>query len=318
MAYTPQAPQARAMSLHVGLNAVDPARYAGWDGPLTACEFDAKDMYRIAQSRGMAPSLLLTEDATREAVMDALADAARTLLPGDLFFLSYSGHGGQVPDVTGDEADKLDETWCLYDGQLLDDELYLQLARFAGGVRILVLSDSCHSGTVVRAAPPQPGVRARAMPRDVARRTYEQHQAFYDGLQRDLLEASGGTIVPDPDEALSHVDLAASGRLAAIADHLRAAVILISGCQDNQTSQDGAQNGAFTERVLQVWADGAFRGNYATYHAHIVAAMPPSQTPNLFTLGKAATFLREPPFTVSVTAVREAGLEQPVAQPVAG
>ena len=55
--------------------------------------------------------------------------AAKALKPGDLFFLTYSGHGGQVPDVTGDEDDKQDETWCLYDGQLIDDELYFELSR---------------------------------------------------------------------------------------------------------------------------------------------------------------------------------------------
>ena len=60
-----------------------------------------------------------------------------------------------MPDVWGDEADKQDETWCLYDGQLIDDELYFELSKFAPGVRILVLSDSCHSGTVVRAGRPR-------------------------------------------------------------------------------------------------------------------------------------------------------------------
>jgi metacaspase-1 len=315
MASFPDVPETRAMSLHIGLDAVDPAHYAGWDGPLAACESDARDLHRLAQSRGMSPTLLLTQDATRAAVLDAIAAAAHSLLPGDLFFLSYSGHGGQVPDVTGEEEDKLDETWCLHDGQLLDDELYLELARFAGGVRILVLSDSCHSGTVVRAAPPTPGVRSRSMPREVARRTYEQHRALYDGLQRSVMESSGGTIVPDPDEALSHVDIAASGRLAAIVDHLRAAVILVAGCQDNQTALDGVHNGAFTERLLQVWDGGAFRGNYATFHARIVGAMPPSQTPNLFTLGRAATFLRETPFTVSTNAaaMQSCGEEEPLA-----
>ena len=63
-----------------------------------------------------------------------------------------------MPDVIGEEADKLDETWCLYDGQLIDDELYFELSKFAAGVRILVLSDSCHSGTVVRAGPPALGI----------------------------------------------------------------------------------------------------------------------------------------------------------------
>jgi metacaspase-1 len=293
---------ANAMSLHIGLNAVDPTHYAGWSGPLAACEFDAKDMAKIAQGRQMAATLLLTRNATRDAVLGSLRDAARNLRSGDFFLLTYSGHGGQVPDVTGEEADKQDETWCLYDGQLIDDELYLELSRFAKGVRILTLSDSCHSGTVVRAGPPAPGRgRPRMLPPDVALRTYQQNQSFYDTLQRDVLTASGGTAVPDPDEALSHVDLATSPRLTAIADKFRAAVILVSGCQDNQTSLDGDHNGAFTEQLLKVWNGGAFKGNYATFHARIVAGMPSDQTPNLFTLGRAATFMRQQPFAVAAT-----------------
>ncbi|HET9652303.1 MAG TPA: caspase family protein [Usitatibacter sp.] len=288
------------MSVHIGLNAVDATHYAGWSGPLAACEFDAKDMAKIAQSRGMAATMLLTRSASRSAVLGAIRDAVRQLRSGDLFFLSYSGHGGQVPDVTGEEDDKQDETWCLYDGQLIDDELYLELTKFAGGVRILVLSDSCHSGTVVRAGPPAPGQgRPRMLPPDVAQRTYQQHRAFYDALQRDVLAAGGGAPAPDPDEALSHVDLASSNRLTAIADKLGAAVVLISGCQDNQTSLDGEHNGVFTEQLLKVWDGGKFQGNYATFHARIVAGMPASQTPNLFTLGAAAKLVREPPFTVA-------------------
>jgi hypothetical protein len=62
----------------------------------------------------------------------------------------YSGHGNQVPDLDGEEPDKLDETWCLYDGQMIDDELYRMYGALAEGVRVLILSDSCHSGTVAK------------------------------------------------------------------------------------------------------------------------------------------------------------------------
>ena len=51
--------KAKAVSLHIGLNAVSPAAYGGWDGPLAACEFDAKDMADIARSQGMKTTLLL-------------------------------------------------------------------------------------------------------------------------------------------------------------------------------------------------------------------------------------------------------------------
>src|SRR6266403_852297 len=175
--------KSQGISMHIGLNGVSGAAYGGWDGPLAACEFDANDMAAMAKSRGMKSTVLLTKKATRANLLGGMRSASKTLKVGDLFFLTYSGHGGQVPDVSGDESDKQNETWCLYDGQLIDDELYFELSRFAAGVRILVLSDSCHSGTVTRNAPPVLATthqRPKLMPAAVAMRTYREHQAFYD------------------------------------------------------------------------------------------------------------------------------------------
>ena len=301
----------RALALHIGLNLVDPKHYAGWSGPLAACEFDANDMAAIAKNQSMSPTVLLTKSATRKAVLAALRIAAAKLRRGDYFFLSYSGHGGQVPDSSSapDEADKQDETWCLYDGQLIDDELYAELGRFAAGVRILVLSDSCHSGTVTRAppVPPPPGMRSKLMPPEVGLRVYEQYQAFYDGLQSNVAEAAragdSDRAPADPDAALAAVAALSaqtlqSGRVSALAKKFRAAAILISGCQDNQTSLDGDHNGAFTGRLRQVWNNGKFSGNHSQFHATIKAGMPGSQTPNLFLLGDASGFVAQRPFAV--------------------
>ena len=47
----------RGIGLHIGLNAVDPKAYEGWDGPLAACENDAHDMAAIAKARGMVPTV---------------------------------------------------------------------------------------------------------------------------------------------------------------------------------------------------------------------------------------------------------------------
>ncbi len=294
----PSTPKAKALSLHVGLNAVSPAHYGGWSGRLKACELDANDMAAIASSAGMKATVLLTRKATRAAVLAALRSASKGLKSGDLFLLTYSGHGGQIPDVTGEEVDKLDETFCFYDGEFIDDELYLELSRFAAGVRVLVLSDSCHSGTVTRAMPPPDSVsgRSKMMPPVVAMRTYSEHQALYDRLQRNVAKASGTAASLDPDTVLAN--LSVSPRLTAIAKRCKAAVILISGCQDNQTSLDGEHNGAFTEQLLQVWNRGAYRGTHAKFHAAIKARMPHTQSPNFFTLGPAATFVRQQPFSV--------------------
>lgn len=248
-------PARQALSLHLGLNSVNAAAYSGWDGPLSACEFDAADMAAIAKSKGMKPTVLRTKQATRAKVLTAVRNAAKTLSKGDFFFLTFSGHGGQVRDADGDEPDRKDETWCLYDGQLVDDELYVELGRFAAGVRVLVLSDSCHSGTVTRAR-----------------------------------------VTADPDQALAQVDAAAPE--TNLVGEFKPAVILISGCRDSQTSMDGEYNGAFTEQLLKVWDEGAFKGNYDSFHARIRAALPRSQSPNLFVLGNAKSFLAQEPFTV--------------------
>lgn len=279
----------KGYSLHIGLNAVDPAAYAGWDGTLMACEADAEDMKVIATSQKFTRSVLLeTKDAKRAAVIGEIEKAAADLRAGDLFFLSYSGHGGQVPDTNDDEDDYTDETWCLYDGQLVDDELYVLWQKFQPGVRIVVLSDSCHSGTVTRMIPrlgyggalvaAAPGAaeapRFRAMPMAVATRTYQQNKTFYDALQ----EAIPGDAAKLP---------------------VKATVRLISGCQDNQLSQDGAFNGLFTGTLLRVWRGGGFTGTYAEFHKAIVQRMPPDQTPNQSVVGQASPeFDAQRPFTV--------------------
>jgi metacaspase-1 len=288
----------RGLSLHIGLNAVSPAHYEGWSGELNACEFDAKDMAAIAKAAGMRPTVVLTKNGTRKRVLTAMRAAAKQLKSGDFFFLTYSGHGGQIPDVTGEENDKLDETWCFFDAQLIDDELYLELTRFAAGVRILVLSDSCHSGTVTRArpVPVEGGARSKMMPPAVAIRTYTRHKAFYDDLQTAVERTSKAAASIDPDAALAHVTV--SGRLTNLAKVCKASVILISGCQDNQTSMDGDHNGAFTEQLLKIWNHGSFKGNYTKFHAAVKAGMPRSQSPNLFTLGRAASFAAQRPFTL--------------------
>ena len=68
---------AKGISVHIGLNRVDPDQYEGWDGRLAACEADAKDMAGLAKARGFAScSLLLTKAGTADAVTAAQASAA--------------------------------------------------------------------------------------------------------------------------------------------------------------------------------------------------------------------------------------------------
>ena len=64
-----------------------------------------------------------------------------------------------------------------------------------------------------------------------------------------------------------------------------AKVVLISGCQDDQTSLDGDVNGAFTESFLKVWDNGGFSGNYSELREAVVSQIRSSQLPGLFYYG---------------------------------
>jgi metacaspase-1 len=274
-------------SLHIGLNRVDPAHYNGWNGALNACEFDANDMEILAKSRGFETSKLLTQEAKAGAIIAAFEDAASGLGPGDIFLCSYSGHGSQVADTNDDEPDHSDETWVAFDRQIADDELYALWGRFRPGVRIIVLSDSCHSGSVAkriddevpdpvatREAADRESPRYRAMPRDVMIATYRAHQDLYDGIQSSVVTA------PKAD--------------------IGATVLLVSGCQDDQLSLDGFSNGLFTENLRAVWNDGAWRGGYPAFHEAIRTRMPARQQPNYMRVGAANDqFEQQDPFTVS-------------------
>jgi metacaspase-1 len=275
----------QGISIHLGLNRVDADSYGGWDGSLVACEFDAEDMASLAEDRDFRTRSLLTVQATSAALLEALSDAAETLQDQDILLVTYSGHGGQVPDLNGDDPDQMDETWVLYDRQVVDDELFACWARFKPGVRIAMFSDSCHSGSVARELPNtvRPEALARvlgdgpprikAMPTEVAERDYETRKAVYDQIQQDV-------------PPIGSADIGAS-------------VILISGCQDNQTSADGARNGLFTEMLRQVWDGGQFRGGYRSFRNRIAKRMPQWQSPNFFHTGAPSrAFERQRPFTI--------------------
>jgi hypothetical protein len=107
----------------------------------------------------------------------------------------------------------------------------------------------------------------------VALRTYRANRVFYDRILRNIKKNAEETV--------------------------KASVLLISGCQDNQLSADGDFNGLFTSQLLRVWKQGAFKGNYKKFHQAIVRRMPPDQTPNYFRVGRSdPKFEAQRPFTV--------------------
>ncbi len=275
---------ANGYALCIGLNRVDPVHYQGWDGKLNAAEKDAADIQALAKTAGFRTDLITGANATRNNVLAALNNAAANLQSGDIFVLYYSGHGGQLPDLDGDEDDGKDETWCLYDSQLLDDEIKLQWPKFKEDVRIFMLSDSCHSGTISKFDPNQP-IQARytndtpkAMPYEIETSIFLQNSSYY---RRYISEVDVAKSVFDESQ-------------------IKASVRLISGCQDNQQSYDGILNSKFTEKLLVIWNGGKFSGNYSRFHLQIQALLPAYQSPNHLLIGKRiADYDAQVPFTIN-------------------
>jgi hypothetical protein len=310
----------RGISLHIGLNFVDPTAYDGWDGELSGCINDANDLRDLASARGFTPTRLIDGEATSGSVVSAINAAAESLQSGDHFLLTYSGHGGQMPDETGQETDGMNETWVLWDRQLLDNELYALWSRFRAGVKIFMLSDSCHSGTVIRAQelnmllaslPNGQGARKSAIPLRESLAAIDTRKAFY--MNAIGAAPRGARPVPVPVLRVMNLESSVNNYLdnrslyrsiQALAgprnpDNIQASMLFISGCQDNQYSYDGDNNGFFTGKVLLTWNNGSFQGGHREFFEAVLAQMPPHQTPEFSTLGvRNDTFSAARPFTV--------------------
>jgi hypothetical protein len=264
----------KGKALLIGVNYVDVEKYQGWDGKLDFCEADAQAVAGIAESRGFENTVLLSADATSTSVLNTIAAAAEELQSGDIFLLFYSGHGNLIDDRSGDEwADFKDEAWCLFDLQMLDDELYALWPKFADGVRIFVLSDSCHSGSMTRGATDEEMV-AKAMPERAAKNIVRRDPEYYVRIRQTLPKAK---------------------------PRIGATVRLISGCKDNQQSFENKtqHHGQFTLALQKVWNDGDFGGNYQDFYDDVLNEMPEYQNPNSLVIGADNDqFSAETPFTI--------------------
>jgi hypothetical protein len=277
----------QAISIHLGLNAVDAHVYRGWSGPLRGCQNDARAMQAIADARGFTSRLLLGADATCPNLFAAMDRAAADLSAGDLLLLTYSGHGASLPDRSGDEPDQRDEAWCLHDGLLLDDEIHHRLCTFAAGVRVLVVSDSCFSGSVTRDDQTKPTARVRrpAALRNGSAATPDRRAP--GARVRAVLRANAD------EYAARKAAVAATQALEPAAG-----IILLAACKDRQTAHDGELHGLFTAALLATWNGGAFAGGHDAFLAAIWTRVEAAQTPTLFTVGAVEpTFLAARPFT---------------------
>jgi len=167
--------------------------------------------------------VLKDSDATTDNIIQGLATVVGRLHKGDIGFFHFSGHGSQVADNDGDEADRKDELICPHDMSwvngryITDDTLGEILHEVPEGAWMEVLLDSCHSGTATR-------------------------------MTRELQQQSMVKTIVSP-----HVGLELPVRRmreAILCDTGKGNHVLWSGCADDQLSSDAFigtdWNGAFT------------------------------------------------------------------------
>ena len=141
---------------------------------LPGLELDIAEMRRFARRVGFADENVreltgtdVTEANVREQFTSFLGSGVG---PEDTVLLYYTGHGLQVSDRDGDEADRRDEAISMYDlkpvaggwdGVLVDDDL-AELLRALPSENVVVIVDACHSGTITRGYVPSVPVRTRS------------------------------------------------------------------------------------------------------------------------------------------------------------
>jgi hypothetical protein len=267
----------RALSIHIGVN--QPRERSPGD-PLRHSEETAWKMAGLARQAGYRSLLVLQgAEATHDAVHDMLTGAARTLEGGDTLFVSFSGHGTRQPDrlVERDERDPWDEGWCLYDSVLLDDTLAGYWRLFKADVRIVLVTESCYGGGMGRLGEdPAECVVAGVRPAAVV-------QPVYRGA-------------PPEEEAAADRAAPCITRAPRDPDGIRASVLLLSACKEEQRAQDGV----FSKHLFDLWNDGAFHDSYCELYRRLhtgVMAKRCEQEPHIQMLGAAnPRFSLEPAF----------------------
>jgi len=264
-------------ALLIGINYFDTPT-ARLNGPIN----DVTNMRGFLSRCSFQNMVVLTDDQTgrckptRQNIIDGFQWLLEGSRAGDSLFFHYSGHGSQVVDTDGDEADGYDETIlpCDYKqtGQIVDDEIWDRLVRnVPPGCRLTAVMDCCHSGTGMDLpfifTPPR---SCEDIPtRDITLLAKNFFGSFGKKKKSNfnfgnLVENIMGNYLPSPSSSSSSSELTQEGYKVSVGD-----VILFSGCRDDQTAADTTapshggklSGGAMTTAFL----DAANRGPGQSY-----------------------------------------------------
>jgi hypothetical protein len=207
---------------------------------------------------------LMDAQATKKAMERAIKKLIAKGRKDDVLLLHYSGHGSNVPDDNGDEADHRDEILCPTDldwkDPFRDDWLRKTLGKLRSGVNLTVIMDCCHSGTITRVMNPFDAPRRqRYLPCPLDLMATESGRKLRGTLRGQLGKAPRGR---KRKKDIVHADIQE---------------LLITGCRDTQTSADayisGSYNGALTYYLVESIKEAEGKLTYRELHQRTAAKL---------------------------------------------
>lgn len=253
---------------------------------LRGCVNDVEDMKALLtevfgfETRNV--KTFINGDVTKDEVRRQMKWLFRGASAGDRVVLHLSSHGSNVADKDGDEPDGQDEIFCMHDmdfddpgSYLLDDELREWTEELPEGVQLLVVLDTCHSGTGTRLLLSRDAMNAPPTLVEVEATFKRAMTASGDGergiataaraLELDNPDLVRARYVEPPPEVQAEI---AAARAKAVKSRKRGLVkaplnhVLLAACRDDQTAADANINGrpcgAFTHNLCETLrADGA-------------------------------------------------------------
>lgn len=233
----------------------------GEENDLRGCVNDANDWSNLLKNHFEFTDVkqLLNSDATKANILAGIKGLLQGARAGDVLVFTNASHGTYLADTDGDETG-YDEAICPYDTDanlLIDDELRGLFGNIPPGVRLTVISDSCHSGSVTRVVVSQ------------YRRNRQLNPRVFGGKE----------LTPDQLRAARKSSKGSGGKSAGKDKHPESAMkeILLSGCKSNQTSADAfianGYHGAMSYYAIKAITDADFKLTYADLHESLVSTL---------------------------------------------
>ncbi len=218
---------------------------------LRGCVNDANDWANLLKKHFDFTDIkqLLNGDATKTNIVAGIQDLLNGAKAGDILVFTNASHGTYLADTDGDEP-KYDEAICPHDTDsnlLVDDDLRELFKNIPKDVRLTVISDSCHSGSVTR-------VKVNEY-----RRNRQLNPVVFGGIELspDQLRAARGKKEKYLESGMKE--------------------ILLSGCKSNQTSADAYiasdYHGAMSYYAIKAITDANYKLTYADLHKNLVSML---------------------------------------------